>query len=96
MTGSYLTEVSYLLHLPILVHLLTLVLRLHEMLCVRGGGTVWRPKNKVLSEKIFFDDFDQDRMHRSTLMHIYKFLLSLDRSELMCEHPLLNKEITRD
>ena len=62
----------------------------------RGGGTVWRPKNKVLSEKIFFDDFDQERMHRSTLMHIYKFLLSLDRSELMCEHPLCNKEITSD
>ena len=58
--------------------------------------TVWRPKNKVMSEKIFFDDFDQDRMHRSTLMHIYKFLLSLDRSELMCEHPLSNKEITSD
>ena len=35
-------------------------------------------------------------MHRSTLMHIYKFLLSLDRSELMCEHPLCNKEITSD
>ena len=65
----------------------------------RAGGqgrTVWRPKNKVLSEKIFFDDFDQERMHRSTLMHIYKFLLSLDRSELMCEHPLCNKEITSD
>ena len=67
-----------------------------EVACGWAGATVWRPKNKVLSEKIFFDDFDQERMHRSTLMHIYKFLLSLDRSELMCEHPLCNKEITSD
>ena len=57
---------------------------------------MWRPKNKVLSEKIFFDDFDQEKVHQRTLMHIYKFLLSLDRSELMCEHPLCNKEITSD
>ena len=45
--------------------------------------TLWYPGSKALSEKIFFVDLDQERMHRSTLMHIYKFLSSLDRAELM-------------